>query len=52
MERRYGRFERSLALPARVNADKVKATLKDGILTVEVPKEEEARRKKVRVNVQ
>ena len=52
LERRYGRFERSLALPARVNADKVKATLKDGVLTVEVPKVEEDKRKKVRVNVQ
>jgi len=52
MERRYGRFERSVALPAHVDVDKVQATLKDGILTVRVPKTEEARPKKVAVKVQ
>ncbi len=51
VERRYGRFERSVALPTRVDADKVQATLKDGVLTVEIPKVEEVKPKKVTVNV-
>jgi HSP20 family protein len=52
MERRYGRFERSVALPARVETDKVQATLKDGILTIQIPKAEEVKPKKVTVKVQ
>jgi HSP20 family protein len=51
VERRYGRFERSVALPTRVNADEVEATLEDGILTIEVPKAEEVKPKKITVKV-
>src|SRR3954454_21594618 len=39
-ERCLGRFQRTLALPATVEADKVQATYKDGILTVTLPKAE------------
>lgn len=39
-ERRYGRFERTIPLPAEVDVDKVKAHFKKGLLTVELPKSE------------
>ncbi len=38
MERAYGQFVRSFSLPAQVEANKVEATFKDGVLTVTVPK--------------
>ena len=50
-ERYYGKFQRTLTLPAPVAADKVKAQYKDGLLTVTVPKAEEAKPKKIDVSV-
>ena len=50
-ERFYGRFQRALTLPERVAADKVKADYKDGVLTVMLPKTEEAKPKKIDVSV-
>jgi HSP20 family protein len=50
-ERYYGKFSRSVSLPAEVRADKVSATYKDGVLTVEIPKAEEAKPKTVEVKV-
>ena len=38
MERAYGQFVRSFSLPAQVEASKVEAKFKDGVLTVAVPK--------------
>ncbi len=40
-EQRYGSFERSIALPAAVEADKAKASFKNGVLSVTVPKQKE-----------
>lgn len=48
-ERLEGRFQRSLSLPAPVNADKVTATYSDGVLTVRLPKTEEAKPKQIAV---
>lgn len=42
-ERVYGRFERTIPLPTEVVTDKVKATLKDGVLEVHLPKTEHAK---------
>lgn len=50
-ERYYGKFSRALALPTAVAADKVKAAYKDGILTVTLPKAEEAKPKQIDVSV-
>jgi HSP20 family protein len=48
-ERYVGSFRRSISLPARVDANKVSATYRDGILTVTLPKAEEARPKRISV---
>ena len=50
-ERFVGRFQRTLTLPAPVAADKAKAQYKDGILTVTLPKTEEAKPKQIEVSV-
>ncbi len=50
-ERYFGRFARSVSLPADVKADKIGATYKDGILAVTLPKAEEAKPKQIQVNV-
>jgi len=50
-ERFYGKFQRALTLPEPVAADKVKADYKDGILTVTLPKTEEAKPRKIDVSV-
>ena len=46
-ERFFGRFQRTVALPTPVAADKVKAQYKDGILTITLPKTEEAKPKHI-----
>lgn len=48
-ERGTGEFARTLTLPAPVNASKVEATLRDGVLTITLPKAEEARPRKIQV---
>ncbi|MFN3409626.1 MAG: Hsp20/alpha crystallin family protein, partial [Limisphaerales bacterium] len=50
-ERFFGRFQRTITLPAPVAVDKVKADYKDGILTVTLPKTEEAKPKQIDVSV-
>ena len=50
-ERFTGKFRRSITLPTRVDANKVNATYKDGILTITLPKAEEAKPKQIQVNV-
>ena len=48
-ERFVGRFQRTLTLHAPVDAEKVKATYQDGILTVTLPKAEAAKPKQIQV---
>lgn len=50
-ERYFGKFQRSLTLPTAVDAGKIKATYKDGVLTVDLPKAEEAKPKHIEVSV-
>ena len=51
-ERSYGSFLRTLELPKDVHADKVKASFKNGILEVRIPKTEEAKAKEIKVKVE
>jgi HSP20 family protein len=51
-ERTYGKFLRTLELPADVHADKVKAAFKNGILEVRLPKTEAAKAKDIKVKVE
>jgi HSP20 family protein len=48
-ERYVGSFRRSISLPARVDSNKVSAIYRDGILTVTLPKAEEAKPKRIEV---
>lgn len=50
-ERFFGRFQRTVTLPTPVAADKVKAQYQDGILTVALPKAEEAKPKHINVSM-
>lgn len=49
VERSYGSFARSFSLPSTVQADKVDATFKDGVLTIHIAKAEAARPRKISV---
>ena len=50
-ERYVGKFRRSVSLPTMVDPNKVTANYRDGILTVTLPKAEEAKPKQIQVNV-
>jgi HSP20 family protein len=52
VERFAGRFQRSITLPSPVDAAKVRATYKDGILAITLPKAEEAKPKQITVNAE
>jgi len=51
IERSYGSFVRSFAVPNSVDTEKVSADYKNGVLTVKLPKKEAAKPKQVRVEV-
>src|ERR1700756_759694 len=52
VERSYGSFARSFALANTVNTEAIKADYQDGVLTLVIPKREEAKPKQIKVNVQ
>jgi HSP20 family protein len=49
-ERAVGSFSRSFGLPPELKAERIKATYRDGVLTVEIPKPEEAKPKQISVH--
>ncbi len=51
-DRPAGKFRRSVTLPTRIDAGQVSATYKEGVLTVTLPKAEEAKPKKIEVSVE
>lgn len=51
IERAYGRFQRTIELPTDVMSDKAKASYKDGILELIVPKSEKAKEKEIAIDV-
>jgi HSP20 family protein len=50
-ERRYGSFQRSFRLPEGVDADKIEAAFKNGVLTITLPKTAEAQKKLRKIEV-
>lgn len=46
----YGSFRRDVTLPVAVKAEKTKATYRDGVLRIELPKADEARARRITVN--
>jgi len=51
VERSYGHFERRILLSSEVDSDRVKASYRDGVLEIQLPKKEEAKPKQIRVEV-
>ena len=49
-ERCYGSFQRSVSLPSTVNADKIEASYQSGVLTLNLPKAEESKSKRIPVS--
>lgn len=49
-ERSYGAFERSFSLPTHVNPDAVRASLESGVLTIKLPRREEARPREIQID--
>ncbi len=51
VERAYGAFSRSFSLANTVNSEAIKADYQDGVLTLTIPKREEAKPKQIKINV-
>jgi HSP20 family protein len=51
VERAYGSFSRSFSLANSVNSEAIKADYQNGVLTLSIPKREEAKPKQIKVNV-
>jgi HSP20 family protein len=51
VERRYGAFSRSFSLPRTVDASKVSAEYRNGVLTIKLPLREEAKPRQIKVDV-
>jgi len=51
IERSYGSFSRSFTLPGSVDKEKVKASYKNGVLKITMPKKEESKPKQVTIDV-
>jgi HSP20 family protein len=49
IERTYGTFSRSFALPTQVSSDKVEAKFENGVLTIAVPKAEQAKPRRITI---
>lgn len=50
VERGYGAFRRSFSLPSSVDATRIEADYKDGVLTVKLPRREESRPRQITIN--
>lgn len=51
VERAYGKFERLIQLPMPVQSDKVKATYRDGVLEIQLPKVEAVKPKEIKIDI-
>ncbi len=51
IERYYGKFQRTIALPNEVDANKIKAEYKDGVLKISLPRAEKSKPKEIKIDV-
>jgi HSP20 family protein len=51
VERTYGKFERLIQLPFAVQSDRVKATYRDGVLEIRLPKADELKPKEIKIDI-
>lgn len=51
IERAYGSFTRSFSLPRSIDASRIAASYRNGVLEIEIPKREESRPKQIEINV-
>jgi HSP20 family protein len=51
VERAYGAFSRSFSLANTVNSEAIEADYQNGVLTLNIPKREEAKPKQIKINV-
>ena len=51
VERRFGKFSRTLTLPTNVKADKIEAKMNDGVLVVTLPKAEDAKPREISISL-
>jgi len=51
IERAYGQFQRSFTLPNKIDAERIEAHYRDGMLEVVLPKKEEAKPRQININV-
>ncbi|HHL73973.1 MAG TPA: Hsp20/alpha crystallin family protein [Bacteroidetes bacterium] len=51
VERSYGAFERSFRVPSRIDVDKINARFENGVLSITLPKLEEAKPKEIKVSI-
>ena len=51
LERRFGKFQRSFTLPAAMEAKKIAADYKNGVLTIKLPKTEKSKPKEIEIKV-
>ncbi len=51
MERKYGSFQRSLRLPDGINSEGIRANFKNGVLSIDIPKEKTEEPKKVTISI-
>lgn len=51
LERWFGKFERSIPLPMPVQTDRVKATYRDGVLEIKLPKAEAVQPREIKIDV-
>ncbi len=52
IERDYGKFDRQIVLPAHVRIDSIKASYKDGVLCIKLPKLEEEKTGRIKVSLE
>ena len=52
VERRFGSFSRSFTLPTSVDVGQIAASYKDGVLTIRLPRREDAKPRRITVNVE